>query len=125
MSFRYIYTDKPGYLLVKPEGQPTSYEELGDNAEEMFHKASQRKSKYILIDWRGAKLDFEAIDLVNVSNYLDERDLQFLGVRVAALVDSDNASVFHKLETSLTIRAFSYRVFGHKDEALAWLGAIA
>lgn len=122
MNFHYEYEEKAGYLLVVPQGKPKSAEEFGLRVEEMFREAAERGSRCLLVDRLGTEIQFEVLDLVNVSNFLDEQDLQNLGLRVAVLVDADNADLFNKLETSLTIRAFSYRIFGDRNKALAWLG---
>jgi len=121
MRFHYSYEDRPGYMLVQPVGTPQTAEELGRNAIEMFLKASKTTSKCVLIDRQGEGIHFDKLDFVTVSNLLDENGLQNLGVRVAVLVSQENADQFTSLETSLAIRAFSYKVFGDEQKAVAWL----
>lgn len=121
VSFKYQYEEKMGYTLVTPIGEPQSAEELGVHAEEMFRRGAESESKCILIDRREAGMDFDVMDIVNVSNLLEERSIQNLGVRVAVVVDASNVKVFNSLETSLTIRSFSYRIFSSEKEALNWL----
>lgn len=121
MRFHYSYENRSGYMFVQPVGTPETAEELGRNAIEMFLKASKTVSKCVLINRQGAGIHFDKLDLVTISNLLDENGLQNLGVRVAVLVSPDNAKQFTSLETSLTIRAFSYKVFGDEQQAIAWL----
>lgn len=121
MGFRYRYEEMPGYTLVIPEGTPETAKELGEQAVEMFNRAARSESKRVLIDRRGTGIPFDKLEMIRVSDLLDKHDLQYLGVRIAVLTSPENAKPFNSLETSLTIRAFAYRVFGDKDDALAWL----
>lgn len=121
MGFQYTYEEKAGYTLVVPEGKPTSVDELGEQALEMFRRAGRSDSKCVLIDRQDNKIELDKLDMVYVSDLLDKHDLQNLGVRVAVLSSPENVEVFTSLETSLTIRAFSYRVFADQDKAIAWL----
>lgn len=121
MRFHYQYEDRPGYTYVQPVGIPQTTEELARCAVEMFLKASKTQSRCVLINRQEQGMNFDQLDLVTVSNLLDEHDLQNLGVRIAVLVSPENAQQFTSLETSLTIRAFSYRVFGDEGKAVDWL----
>ncbi|MDD3313405.1 hypothetical protein [Pseudodesulfovibrio sp.] len=121
MNYTQSFTVNPTHLYCLTAGAVTDAQSLIDWGLAIVRMAQEKKRPRILVDNREFILELSPLDVVEFASYFEERDIAFLGLRLAVLSSPSRPQTTRLVETALTNRSASYRRFTSTEEAQAWL----
>jgi len=121
MTYSQVFTEKKEYLLCISDGRISDVGVFIEWAVALVSKAKATGYTRILIDNRTLTLELSPLDVITFAKYLEDMGAAQFGFRLAALTSPTNVEISRLVETSLTNRSASYKIFKNPAEAKKWL----
>lgn len=121
MTYSQVFTEKKEYLLCVSDGTVADVERFIQWAMALVSKAKETGNSRVLIDNRTFVLELSSLDVITFAKYLEDLGAASFGLRLAALTSPLNIEISRLVETSLTNRSASYKIFQNSAEAVKWL----
>ncbi|WP_281762352.1 hypothetical protein [Pseudodesulfovibrio nedwellii] len=121
MMYSQAFTEKKEYLLCVSDGTVADVEHFIEWAMSLVSKAKETGYSRLLIDNRTFVLELSSLDVITFAKYLEDMGAATFGLRLAALTSPMNVEISRLVETSLTNRSASYKIFQSLAEAKEWL----
>jgi len=121
MAITCEFETKAHYLLSTIHGSPETLDDFFDYIMKIVFESIKEKRNCILVNETDASVRFDVLDSVLLSKRFNKNSLQFLGIRVAIIVQNHALPIYKHFETSLQNRSFNLMAFDDFEEGRTWL----
>lgn len=109
------------HLKITVSGTMDSYEEQADFSLLLARLGNEYEQQRLLLDERLLRKHLDALDAYRLAESPTSAEAAVRGVRTACVPNPEDFAFAKILETSLSNRSISYRIFSTEAEAEAWL----
>ena len=113
--------EQSGYLLVKAVGTMDSFDVMLDYAKTVLAAIESTGGKTLMLDHRSLRFKMFSLDAIDLAAWLEEREVQSMGLRTAVLPAKGDMLIGKFFETVFVNRSLQLRVFSDEEAAARWL----
>ena len=121
MAYTHEIIEREGYLQVTSAGKMDAYDGMLEYAKSILAALDSSGRKAVLLDHRSLNFKMFSLDAVDIAAWLDEQNIQSMGLRAAALPAKGDLLISKFFETVFVNRSLNLKVFSNEDAAVVWL----